>query len=77
MGFLGSYSKTYGQVYIVDDAFLATTATVQNFVNGGGRILWGFIYDYLGYRVLYSVVENIFLVYLLRLQVSTKFHVVN
>ena len=52
MGFLGSYSKTYGQVYIIDDAFLATTATVQNFVNGGGRILWGFIYDYLGYRVI-------------------------
>ena len=51
MGFLGSYSKTFGQVYIVDDAFLAITATVQNVVNGGGRILWGFIYDYLGYKV--------------------------
>ena len=51
MGFLGSYSKTFGQVYIVDDAFLAVTATVQNVVNGGGRILWGFIYDYLGYKV--------------------------
>ena len=51
MGFLGSYSKTFGQIYIADDAFLAAAATVQNFVNGGGRILWGFIYDYLGYRV--------------------------
>ena len=43
MGFLGSYSKTFGQIYIADDAFLAAAATVQNFVNGGGRILWGFV----------------------------------
>ena len=50
-GFLGSYSKTFGQIYITDDAFLSIAATIQNLANGSGRILWGFIYDYLGYRV--------------------------
>jgi hypothetical protein len=51
MGFMGSYQKTYGQIYIEDDVFLSTAATIQNVVNGSGRILWGFFFDYLGYRV--------------------------
>jgi hypothetical protein len=55
MGFMGSYQKTYGQIYIEDDIFLSTAATIQNVVNGTGRILWGFIFDYMGYRVGYIV----------------------
>ena len=51
MGFLGSYQKTYGQIYVKDDNFLSLAATIQNFINGTGRILWGFFFDYLGYRV--------------------------
>jgi hypothetical protein len=51
MGFMGTYQKTYGQIYIEDDVFLSTAATIQNVVNGTGRILWGFIFDYLGFRV--------------------------
>jgi len=50
MSFLGSYQKTYGQIYISDDTFLAVAATVQSVVNGVGRITWGFIFDYLGYK---------------------------
>ena len=38
------------QIYISDDSFLAVAATVQSVVNGVGRIAWGFIFDYLGYR---------------------------
>ena len=38
------------QIYISDDTFLAVAATVQSVVNGVGRITWGFIFDYLGYR---------------------------
>ena len=38
------------QIYISDDSFLAFAATVQSVVNGLGRITWGFVFDYLGYR---------------------------
>jgi hypothetical protein len=51
MGFIGSYQKTYGLIYINDDIFLSIAATVQNVVNGTRRITWGFIFDYLKYKV--------------------------
>ncbi len=51
MNFMGSYQKSYGMLYINDDAFLAICATLQNVMNGSSRILWGSIFDCMGYRV--------------------------
>jgi hypothetical protein len=50
-GFLGSFEKSYGMLYINDDAFLAVAATLQNVMNGTSRIVWGRLTDILGYRV--------------------------
>ena len=37
LDFTGTYAKSFGQVYISDDAFLAIAATVQNVMNGTAR----------------------------------------
>ena len=37
LDFTGTYTKSFGQVYISDDAFLAAAATVQNVMNGTAR----------------------------------------
>ena len=37
LDFTGTYAKSFGQVYISDDAFLAAAATVQNIMNGTAR----------------------------------------
>ena len=50
-GFMNSYSKSFGQVYISDDKFFATVATVSMFANGLCRIFWGKIFDLKGLQV--------------------------
>ena len=39
LSFTGTYAKSFGQVYISDDAFLVAAATVQNIMNGTARLM--------------------------------------
>ena len=49
--FFFSYHKSYAMLYISDDAFLAKAAIVQSIMNGSSRMVFGFMYDKLGFKV--------------------------
>ena len=49
--FFFSYHKSYAMLYISDDAFLAKAAIVQSIMNGSSRMIFGFMYDKLGFKV--------------------------
>ena len=49
--FISNYAKSFGQNYIQDDQYFAIVATVQNVINGSSRVIWGIIYDRMGYKV--------------------------
>ena len=50
-GVFNSYSKSYGQIYIQDDRFFSQVAMATGFANCLSRILWGKVYDSLGFKV--------------------------
>ena len=49
--FISNYAKSFGQNYIQDDQYFAIVATIQNVINGSSRVIWGIIYDRMGYKV--------------------------
>ena len=51
LNFVNSYKKTYAQKFIQDDQFFAAVAIVQNIFNGTARLLWGNVYDKMGFQV--------------------------
>lgn len=51
----GNY-KTYVKADINDDKFLTLVGMIGSFGNGGGRFIWGIIYNFLGYRKCLIVV---------------------
>lgn len=50
-GFINNYQKSFGQNYIENDRFFAVIGTVSSILNGSSRMLWGYIYDKLGFKV--------------------------
>ncbi len=50
-GLFLSYSKSYGQIYISDDNFLAMAYTVSQVFNGSCRVVWGRMYDKFDFQV--------------------------
>ena len=54
LNFINSYQKTYAQKFIQDDTFFANIAIVQNVINGSARLVWGGVYDKMGFQVFRS-----------------------
>ena len=48
--FFYTYQKSFGLVYINDDAFFSTIGILSNILNGSARIIWGKMYDWKGFR---------------------------
>ena len=49
--FYFQYAKSYAMLFISDDAFLARAAALQAIMNGSSRIVFGFLFDKLGFKV--------------------------
>lgn len=45
---MNSLSKVFGESFINNDHFLATTGAIAGLMNGSGRLVWGFLSDVLG-----------------------------
>ena len=56
VGFIASYQKSFGQIYIQDDRFFAIIGTVSSFINGCSRIIWGYGYDRFGFKVVSTLI---------------------
>ena len=50
--FFFSYQKSYAMLYISDDAFLAKAAIAQSVMNGSSRMVFGLMYDKVGFKVI-------------------------
>ena len=48
--FFYTYQKSFGLIYINDDAFFSTIGILSNILNGSARIIWGKMYDWKGFR---------------------------
>ena len=46
--FMNSLSKVFGESFINNDHFLATTGAIAGLMNGGGRLAWGTLSDVIG-----------------------------
>jgi len=57
-GILQNYSKTFGLTFINDDHYFAMIGVVSNIFNGLCRIVWGALYDRLGFRGCYLVLGS-------------------
>ena len=49
--FFYTYQKSFGLVYINDDAFFSTIGILSNILNGSARIIWGKMYDWKGFKL--------------------------
>jgi len=45
---MNSLSKVFGESFINNDHFLATTGAIAGLMNGGGRLAWGTLSDVIG-----------------------------
>ena len=55
--YMASVYKIMGmQIGDYDDKFLTIVASIGSIANGGGRIFWGYMSDKFGFRVNYSSV---------------------
>ena len=49
-GLLINWQKSYGQLLVTSDTFHANIGIFTNLCNGACRIVWGLIYDRIGYK---------------------------
>ena len=49
-GLLINWQKSYGQLLVTSDTFHANIGIFTNICNGLCRIVWGLIYDRIGYK---------------------------
>ena len=49
-GLLINWQKSYGLLLITSDTFHASIGIFSNICNGACRIVWGLIYDRIGYK---------------------------
>ena len=57
--FSGNSTRTFGSLKKIDENFLQTMSKICGFINGFFRIIWGFIYECLGFRIPYTIVCSI------------------
>ena len=83
-GFVNNYQKTFGMKFITDDFFFTYVGLASNLINGSSRIIWGYVYDLKGFKVIFIRVNChniIFLFFFIkdlrsyRLSVSIAFHI--
>lgn len=53
--FMMNSFKTYGFQKINDDKFLTLVGSLAALSNGGGRFLWGYVYDKLHFYKTYGI----------------------
>ena len=49
--FFYTYQKSFGLVYINDDAFFSYIGILCNVLNGSARVFWGKLYDWKGFKI--------------------------
>ena len=52
-GFVNNYQKTFGMKFITDDFFFTYVGLASNLINGSSRIIWGYVYDLKGFKVIF------------------------
>ena len=56
-GFVNNYQKTFGMKFITDDFFFTYVGLVSNLINGFSRIMWGYVHDLKGFKVIFIKVN--------------------
>ena len=52
-GFVNNYQKTFGMKFITDDFFFTYVGLASNLINGSARIMWGYVHDLKGFKVIF------------------------
>ena len=52
-GFVNNYQKTFGMKFITDDFFFTYVGLASNLINGSSRIMWGYLHDLKGFKVIF------------------------
>ena len=72
-GFVNNYQKTFGMKFITDDFFFTYVGLASNLINGSSRIMWGYVHDLKGFKVIFMKVNYLILFFkFLRLYVFIK-----
>ena len=50
--FVNTYQKSYGMIFITDDFFFTYVGLASNIINGSLRLVWGYMYDLKGFKVI-------------------------
>ena len=56
-GFVNNYQKTFGMKFITDDFFFTYVGLASNLINGSSRIMWGYVHDLKGFKVIFIIVN--------------------
>ena len=56
-GFVNNYQKTFGMKFITDDFFFTYVGLASNLINGSARIMWGYVHDLKGFKVIFIIVN--------------------
>ena len=71
-GFVNNYQKTFGMKFITDDFFFTYVGLASNLINGSSRIMWGYVHDLKGFKVIFVKVNChniIFQIFMLLLKI--------
>ena len=76
-GFVNNYQKTFGMKFITDDFFFTYVGLASNLINGSSRIMWGYVHDLKGFKVIFIIVNchnTIFQILIQGVLALCKFH---
>ena len=51
-GFINTYQKSFGMIFISDDFFFAYVGLAFNLLIGFSSLIWGYLYDLKGFKVM-------------------------
>ena len=51
-GFINTYQKSFGMIFISDDFFFAYVGLAFNLLIGFSSLIWGYLYDLKGFKVI-------------------------
>ena len=51
-GFINTYQKSFGMTFISDDFFFAYVGLAFNLLIGFSSLIWGYLYDLKGFKVI-------------------------
>ena len=54
--FISTNVKNYGVIKIQDDSFLTLVGSLSCVCNGGGRFMWGYLSDKIGFKKIYILI---------------------